>query len=177
MKKQYLECGKIVSTHGVRGELRVQPWCDTPEFLCGFKTLYLQKGTQRMEVERARENKHMVLLKLRGVDTLDDAAALRGQVVYIDRNDAPPDEDGVYFIQDLVGLRVLDADTGREWGKLTDVLATGANDVYVLRDGDGVERLVPAIPQVVLQTDIDAGFMRIRPLPGLFDGGEVIDAD
>lgn len=177
MKKQYLECGKIVSTHGVRGEVRVQPWCDSPDFLCGFPVIYLQKGSRCIEVERARENKNMVLLKLRGVDTMDDAQALRGQIVYIDREDAPPDEDGVYFIQDLIGLRVVDADTGREWGKLTDVLETGANDVYVLNDAEGCERLIPAIPQVILDTDIDAGIMRIRPLPGLFDDTEEIDAD
>lgn len=177
MKKQYLECGKIVSTHGVRGEVRVQPWCDSPDFLCAFPVVYLQKGARQMQVERARENKNMVLLKLRGVDTMDDAQALRGQIIYIDRADAPPDEEGVYFIQDLIGLRVVDADTGRVWGKLTDVMQTGANDVYVLKDETGCERLFPAIPQVVLETDIDAGVMRIRPLPGLFEEMEEIDAD
>lgn len=172
MKKKYLECGKIVSTHGVHGELRVQPWCDTPDFLCGFSTLYLDQGTRSVEVQSARPNKNMVLLRLRGVDTLDDAAALRGSVLYIDREDAPPD-DGVY-IQDLLGLRVVDADNGREWGELTDVFATGANDVYELTDENGKKRLIPAIPQVVQRCDTDAGVMEIRPLEGLFDpeGGD-----
>jgi 16S rRNA processing protein RimM len=167
MRKKYLECGKIVSTHGVRGELRVQPWCDGPEYLLGFRRLYLKGGETAVEVEGARVSKNVVLMKLAGVDTLDDAVALRGRVLFMDRADAP--DTGGEFIQDLLGLDVLDADTGRHWGKLADVLATGANDVYVLKDGTGKERLVPVIPEVVVETDIDAGFLRIRPLKGLFD--------
>lgn len=169
MKKRYLECGKIVSTHGVRGEVRVQPWCDTPAYLCGFVTLYLRKGEKAVEVESARVNKNMVLLKLRGVDDLDAAVTLRGSVVYIDREDAPEDESGGFFVQDLLGLRALDADTGRDWGELTDVFFTGANDVYEITGEDGVKRLIPAIRDVVLETDPEAGFLRIRPLEGLFD--------
>jgi 16S rRNA processing protein RimM len=167
MRKKYLECGKIVSTHGVRGELRVQPWCDSPEYLLGFKTLYLKNGELAVAVENARVSKNVVLMKLAGVDTLDGAVALRGRVLFMDRNDAP--DTGGEFVQDLIGLDVLDADSGRLWGKLVDVLPTGANDVYVLRDDSGKERLVPVIPEVVTETDIDAGFIRIRPLKGLFD--------
>jgi 16S rRNA processing protein RimM len=167
MRKKYLECGKIVSTHGVRGELRVQPWCDGPEYLLDFKTLYLKGGGVAVEVENARVSKNIVLMKLAGVDTLDDAVALRGRVLFMDRDDAP--DTGGEFIQDLLGLDVLDADTGKLWGKLADVLPTGANDVYVLRDDAGKERLVPVIPEVIVETDIDGGFIRIRPLKGLFD--------
>jgi 16S rRNA processing protein RimM len=167
MRKKYLECGKIVSTHGVRGEVRVQPWCDGPEYLLGFKTLDLKGGETAVEVENARVSKNIVLMKLAGVDTLDDAVALRGRVLFMDRNDAP--DTGGEFIQDLLGLDVLDADTGRLWGKLADVLPTGANDVYVLKDDSGKERLVPVIPDVIAETDIDGGFIRIRPLKGLFD--------
>jgi 16S rRNA processing protein RimM len=167
MRKKYLECGKIVSTHGVRGELRVQPWCDGPEYLLDFKTLYLKGGETAVAVEGARVSKNVVLMKLAGVDTLDDAVALRGRVLFMDRADAP--DTGGEFIQDLLGLDVLDADTGWLWGKLVDVLPTGANDVYVVRDGSGKERLVPVIPEVVVETGIDAGFIRIRPLKGLFD--------
>ncbi len=167
MQKQYLECGKIVSTHGVRGELRVQPWCDSPEYICEFSTLYLQNGEKSLKVEQARVNKNVVLLKVAGIDTLDAAVTLRGRVLYINREDAPDDEGT--FIQDLIGLTVIDADSGKTWGKLTDVLSTGANDVYVLNCEDGVERLVPAIPDVIIETDVDGGTMKIRPLKGLFD--------
>ena len=167
MRKQYLECGKIVSTHGVRGELRVQPWCDSPEYLTGFKTLYLKNGESAVTVENARVSKNVVLIKLAGVDTLDDAVNMRGRVLFMDRNDAP--DTGGEFIQDLLGLDVIDADSGRLWGKLADVLPTGANDVYVVKDDAGKERLVPVIPDVIVETDIDGGFIRIRPLKGLFD--------
>lgn len=169
MKKKYLECGRIVTTHGVRGEVKVQPWCDTPEFLCGFTVLYLQKGERPVHVESAKAHKNMVLLKMRGIDTLDDAASLRGKVLFIDREDAPRDGESGYFIQDLLGARVEDADTGRDWGELTDVFSTGANDVYEITDNEGVKRLIPAIPDVVLDIDLDAGRIIIRPLKGLFD--------
>lgn len=168
MKKQFLECGKIVTTHGVRGEVRVQPWCDAPEFLLEFDTLYLEKGQQAVTVQRARVHKNVVILQLEGIGTVEEAVKLRGKVVYVNRSDVPM-EEGEYFVQDLIGCTVLDVDTGADYGKIYDVRATGANDVYYLRDASGVERLVPVIPDVVLERDIDGGIVRIRPLEGLFD--------
>ena len=168
MLKRYLECGKIVSTHGLRGEVRVQPWCDGPDFLLGFATLYFERGVKPLPVEGARVHKNVLILKLKGVDDIDTAAALRGKTLYLDRQDAPM-EEGEHFVQDLLGLRVLDADTGREYGKLTDVLFTGANDVYELSGKQGEKKLVPAIPDVVLKTDTESGVMLIRPLRGLFE--------
>jgi 16S rRNA processing protein RimM len=168
MKKTYLECGKIVSTHGIRGEVKVQPWADSPDFLCDFTRFYLDNGAKELIAERVRTNKNMVLIKLKGVETPDDAALLRGKTIYIDRSDAP-DDDGGFYIQDLIGLEVRDADTPRVWGRLTDVLFTGANDVYEITDADGIKRLAPVIPDVVLETDVEGGFIVIRPLKGLFD--------
>lgn len=170
MRKRYLECGKIVSTHGVRGEVKVQPWCDSPEFLLDFGTLYFSGGREPVRVERARAHKGMVILKLAGIGSMDEAAALRGKTLYLDREDAP--DDGGCYVQDLLGMRVLDADTGRCWGILHDILFTGANDVYEIVDAAGTRRLVPAIPDVVLGIDADAGEMRIRPLKGLFDNAD-----
>ena len=88
MKKQFLECGKIVTTHGIKGEVKVQPWCDSPDFLLDFETLFLRRGETPLTVERARVQKNMVVLKIAGVDTPEAAAALRNQVLYIDRADA-----------------------------------------------------------------------------------------
>ena len=169
MQKRYLECGKIVSTHGLRGELRVQPWCDGPGFLLEFSSFYLDSGTTSVEVEGARAHKNMLILKLKGVDCIDTGAAMRGKILYIDREDAPPMEEGEHFIQDLLGLRALDADTGREYGRITDVLHTGANDVYELTGEQREKKLVPAIPDVIIEIDLEGGVMRIRPLKGLFD--------
>lgn len=166
--KQYLEIGKIVNVHGLRGDVKVVPWCDDPEFLCEFDTLYLGKEYKPMEVTAARLQKNNVLLHLKGVETVEEAEKLRNQVLYMDRDEVEL-EEGVYFIQDLMGLVVLDADSGESYGKLTDVLQTGANDVYEVRDETGKTVLIPAIPDVVLETDLAAGVMRIRPLEGLFD--------
>ncbi len=168
MKKSFLECGKIVSTHGVIGELRLQPWCDSPQELEGIKTLYFDGGETPVEVLRSRAHKNIVLLKLKGVDTVEQAQALRGRVLWVAREDMPLG-DGEYFISDLIGMEVVDADNGHPYGTLTDVTETGANDVYHITFPDGKVRLVPVIDQVVISTDLLQNRMTIRPLRGLFD--------
>lgn len=168
--KKFLEIGKITNVHGLHGEVKVIPWCDSGAFLCSFDAFYLDsKGEKSLRVLRAREQKNMVILELEGCDTREKAEAMRGTVLYIDREDIEL-EEGTYFIQDLVGLQVCDADTGTVYGQLSDVLQNGGRDVYVIR-GER-EYLIPAIPQVVLETDIDGGVMRIRPLKGLFDDAD-----
>lgn len=164
--KAYLEAGQVVGTHGVRGELRVQPWCDSPAVLARLHTLYWDEGGEPVHV-RSRVHKNLVLMKMEGVDTVQEASCLRGRVLYLDRRDLKL-PDGYYFIQDLIGLKVVDADTGAEYGILTQVSPTGANDVYHVRTPDR-EVLIPAIAQVVAETDVERGVMRIRPLKGLFD--------
>lgn len=166
--KRFLECGKIVTVHGLKGEVKVLPWCDSPEEMARWEVLYLDKGETELAVERARVQKNMVILKLAGVDTVEDAVRLRGKVLYLDRT-MEELEEGVYYIQDLLGMEVRDADTGALYGELADVTETGANDVYHIRFGDGKIRLIPAIPQVVISLDPEAGRMDIRPLEGLFD--------
>lgn len=167
MKKRFLECGKIVATHGLRGEVKVLPWCDGPEALVPIKTFYLDGGNTPKRAERCRIQKNMVLLKLEGVDTPEAAQALRGRVLWLDREEDTL-EEGQYYIQDLIGLSVEDADTGERYGILRDVTETGANDVYHVAFPDGRVQLVPAIPQVIAKIDIDGGKMLIRPLEGLF---------
>lgn len=168
MKKQYLESGKIVGTHGIKGEVRIEPWCDSPQFLASFKKLYLDdRGETSVEV-KSRPHKNITLCKIKGVDNIDDAQRLRGKIVYIDRGDIRLGE-GVNFVQDLIGLDVLDADTQKNYGKLTDVLRTGANDVYEITSGDGKKYLAPVIDEVIIEKNIDEGFVLIRPMKGLFD--------
>ena len=166
MKKQFLEVGRIVGTHGIRGELRVDPWCDSPDFLSGFKKLYFDEGKTSLK-SKARPHKSIVLLRLEGVETIDDAEKLRGKVLYIDRDDARLPE-GKNFVQDLIGCRVVDADdASKEYGEIADVFKTGANDVYTVKNPSG-EFLVPVIDEVVVEKDIDGGVVRIRPMKGLF---------
>ncbi|MBR3630768.1 MAG: 16S rRNA processing protein RimM [Oscillospiraceae bacterium] len=172
-QKRFLEIGKITNVHGLHGEVKVYPWCDDAAFLCSFDTLYTDKdGLHPVEILRARVQQNMVILQLAGCGTREQAEAMRGTVLYMDRDDVEL-EEGTYFIQDLIGLRVVDADTGREWGVIRDVMQTGANDVYSIYNAqEKKEYLAPAIPEVVLQTDLAAGVMTIRPLKGLFDDAD-----
>lgn len=162
---ELLECGKIVSTHGVRGEVKINPWCDGPDFLCEFEELYLKDG-RVLELERARVHKNCVIAKVAGIDSIESAMPYINAVVYLNKEDVEL-PDGTYFIADLIGLSVVDYDTGRIYGKITDVMQTGANDVYTVTSEEG-DTLIPAISDVVMETDLEAGELRIRPLEGLF---------
>ena len=115
MKEQYLEVGKITNTHGMMGEVRVQPWADSPDFLCQFKTLYVDSSHWPIQVERARVHKNMVILKLEGVTDVPSALAMRNAVLYIDREDVKLPE-GSFFLADLMGLEVRDAADGAVLG-------------------------------------------------------------
>ena len=169
MQKRYLETGQIVSTHGVRGEVRVQPWCDSVDFLKAFRTLYRDgEGGRPVRVLSCRAHGRVAIMKLEGVDTPEQAQTLRGQVLWCDRADAPP-VDG-WFIQDLLGCRVIDdADPQKVYGTLCDVFATGANDVWTVRSDGGREYMLPVIDDVVKSVDTSEGVIRITPLKGIFD--------
>ena len=166
--KRYLEIGKIVAVQGLKGEVRVEPWCDSGEFLCEFDTLYFDKGETPLEITRSRVQKNIVIMKIDGIDTPEQAQNIRNKILYMDREDVELDE-GAYFVQDLIGLEVIDNDNGTDYGKLCEVSFTGANDVYHIKDKDGRIRLIPAIPDVVIDTDITNGIMKIHVLEGLFD--------
>lgn len=169
MTKQYIEAGKIVTVQGIKGEVRVNPWCDGPEFLLKFKTFYFDdKGVNPIEVEKSRVQKNIAVLKFKGIDDIDEANKFRGKMLYINKSDVKLPK-GTYFIQDLEGLTVIDCDDeSNVYGELVEVSQTGANDVYHIKSGEK-EHLIPAIKQVVIETDIDAGIMKIRPIKGMFD--------
>lgn len=167
MKKEYLEAGKIVTTHGIRGEVKIMPYTDTPELLAEFDRLFIGKNKDELYIERSRVFKNMVIAKIEGVDTPEAAEKLRNKLLYMHRDDLELDDD-TYFIQDLIGLEVRDVDSGRVYGVIADVMQTGANDVYVVK-GEEMEYLVPAIADVVVSTDVENDLMTIRPLDGLFD--------
>lgn len=167
MRKMFLEAGRVVGTHGIRGEMRVDPWSDTPDFLASFKKIYLDdKGENCLRI-KARAHKNIVLVKADGIDTIEDAERYRGKTVFIDRKDVKL-EEGRYFLQDILQSEVFDADTDKLLGVLTDVSKTGANDVWHITK-DGKEYLIPSIPDVVIDVDIDASRVIIRPLKGIFD--------
>ena len=170
MIKEFLEIGEIVGTHGVRGEIRVNPWCDSPDFMTKFKTLYFDSnGSCAVQVKAARPHGNIVLLTIRDIDSVEKAQKLRGKVLYMKRSDAKLPE-GTYFIAELIGCTVYDADEPQKtYGTLTDVSATGANDVWHITDEKGREYLIPSIPDVVIETDVSQNRVVIRPLKGIFD--------
>lgn len=170
MKKQFLDCGKIVGTHGIKGEVRIDPWADSPAFLCAFDTLYLDERGERSVKVKSRPHKNITLCKIEGVDTIEAAERLRGKIVYINRDDVKLDE-GVHFVQDLIGLAVRDFETGEDYGVLTDVLRTGANDVYEITR-DGKKYLAPVIDEVVREINTDDGVVLITPMKGIFDDAD-----
>jgi len=174
MRLQYLELGRIVGTHGVRGELRVDPWCDTPDYFENFTTVYLgADGTEPATLVRSRPHKNLVLVTLEGVDTMEKAEALRGRILTVDR-DAAPLEEGTAFVAELLGCTVKDADDPTKvYGTIRDVFNRGATDVWSIVK-DGREYLMPAVDEMIVQTDVDAEEILVRPIPGIFDDAEAI---
>lgn len=165
--KKYLEAAKIVSVHGVHGEVNAQVWCDTPEVLCRLKRLYSKSGDTAFDIIRARpKSDTMAVLKIKGIDTPETAQKLRNTVLYADRDDFSLPE-GSYFIQDLLGLECR-AEDGEILGKVSDVMETGANDVYEITKDDK-KYYIPAIPSVILNVDISSGIMTVYKMEGLFD--------
>lgn len=167
MKKDFLEIGKFVGTHGVRGMVRIQPWSDDGAFLTQFKKFYLENGKTQIELSKITPHGNVVLAAVKGVDTIEDAEKLREKVLYIKRDDAHLPE-GRYFISEIIGAKVFDADTNELLGTLADVSPTGANDVWHIKKGER-EYLVPAIPDVIVRVDINTDTVIIRPLKGIFD--------
>ncbi len=168
MIKKFLETGKIVGTHGVKGMVRVQPWCDSGEFLKQFKHFYTDpNGEKRLDVTSVQPHGNVVIMAIKGVDSIEKAETLRNKVIYINRKDVKLPKDR-YFIDDLIGCNVTDADSGNALGVLSDVSSTGANDVWHIKNGDK-EYLVPAIDEVIVSVDTENESVIIRPLKGIFD--------
>lgn len=165
MKQQYLEVGKVTGVHGLMGEVRVQPWADSPDFLCQFKTLYVDEAHFPMNVQRARVHKNMVIIKFEGPTDVPSALSLRNATLYIDRRDVQLPE-GAFFLADIYGLEVRDAATGEALGKIDDVLTLPANNVYVVKGGTR-ELMIPAVPQFIAETNVDEGFIRVNMMEGL----------
>ena len=163
MKKDFLEAGKIVNTHGVRGEVKIVPWADSAEFLQGFETLYIDHVP--VKLLSARVHKNSLIAKLEGVATIDGAIALKNKMVYIRRADADLPE-GDFFIQDILGLPVVD-EADAPLGTLQEVLPRPGNDVYVIAAEDGAERLVPDVPAFILEKNLEQGFIRVRLIEGM----------
>ena len=161
MKKQFLEAGQIVGTHGVRGEVRIQPWADEAGFLTRFRRFYIDG--KKVAVRSCRTHKQMCIASLAGVEDVSAAMALKDKVIFIHRDDARLPA-GKVFLQDILGAKVVD-ETGAALGVLEDVMDEPAASVLVVR-GER-EILIPDVPAFVLNKDADAGVVTVRLIDGM----------
>ncbi len=165
---KYIECAKIINTHGCRGAVKLESWCNSPYDLAEFKAVYVKKAQTyvKYKVLKASVFKQFVIMELEGVNDMDAALAMKNTVLYADRADFEL-EDGEYFIADLIGIDVIDAENGTVYGKVTDIINRGASDIYVVATANG-ERMIPAVDEFIVSVDVTKGVF-VKVIPGLLD--------
>ncbi len=168
-----LQVGVITTTHGVRGEVKVFPTTDDPARFKKLKNVILDTGKEKIDLEVAGVKffKNMVILKFKGIDDINDVEKYRKKSLYVTRENAVKLKKNEYFIADLIGLKV-ESDEGEDLGTLSDVLQTGANDVYVLSKEGEDDILLPAIKECVKEVDIENGTILVHLLPGLREANQ-----
>ena len=166
--KKFLEIGKAVAVFGIRGEIKVYPQSDSPAAICAQKTLYLdENGSRAVAVESARTHKNMALIKLKGVDSVEDASRYIDRVFFADR-DSIPKAKGSYFIADLIGMTVV-TDSGDIAGRVEGAFDTGAQTVLEIKTAGGDIRMIPYVPAFIQSVDIEKQELYITPIKGLLD--------
>lgn len=167
--RDYIEICKIINTHGVAGMVKADAWCDSPRILADMKELYrLNKNGEyeKLTVVRGTVQGRFTLLMFDGISSFDEAVKLKNTVLFAKHDDVPV-EEGAVLIDDLKGLPVIDAETGKIYGTLNDVINLGASDLYEVTTQKGTA-LMPAVPEFVDRIDLDEGIF-VRPIPGIFD--------
>lgn len=162
-KQNEIEAGRIVNTHGVRGEVKIEVWLDSPEYLNTFPRIFVREREFRLLSGRVW--KRFLIAALEGVDDINAAMPLKGQTVFVAREDAGLGE-GEYFLQDIIGAEVFTED-GRRIGTLTEILERPASAVYIVRGDDGSEHLIPAVDEFILETDAEAGRITVHLIEGM----------
>lgn len=168
MKKEYIECGKVCSAHGVRGAMKIDPWCDTPRVLASQKRVFLADrcGTYKeIQVLSASVAGRCVLMTLEGIDTREAAQAEKNRILYLHRSDIPL-KPGAVLIADMIGLPVIDIDTGETLGELVEVNDGVQGKLYTIKTEKG-DVIFPGIPEFVKEIDTERGVF-IRTIPGFF---------
>ena len=160
---ELIEIGQICNTHGVRGEVKLNPWTDNLYDLLDLDVLYLKDGTI-LTIDNARVHKNTVIFKFREVENMSAAEKMRGTTLYTEKTSLP---EGRYYIKDLIGLKAIDENGA--FGKLTDVFNTGANDIYEIKTDDGKTLYVPVIEGVIGEVSLSAGTIFIIIPEGLED--------
>ena len=166
--KPYLELGQIVNVKGLKGEIKVNPFTEN---INRFETLNkilikLKNEIKEYEIEKVSYHKNQVILKLKGIDTIEAAETLRNYCILINRKDLEPLEEGKYYIADLIGLDVY-TEEGKALGKVDDIYNTGSNDIYVVKDELGKQKLLPGIPEVIKKVDLENSKIIVNLIEGL----------
>ncbi len=164
----YLIVGYLRRAHGVHGEMVMEVQTDFPERLKPKTKVFVGKDYQPITIATARNHSEGLLIKLNGVDTPEDAARYRNQLVYVTAADRPPLPKGQFYVHELIGFDVVDEEES-SIGKLTEIMQTGANDVYVVTRPDASEVLLPVISSVILDIEAERRQIRVRLIPGLLD--------
>jgi 16S rRNA processing protein RimM len=174
MVNKYFEVGQIVSTHGIKGEVNLMPWADSPEFLKQFDVLYFDSSLENpVKVEDVKIHGKMCILKLSGVDTVEDAQKLRNKVLICSRDDIK--QHSGWFVKDLIGCEVRDYnDKNLIYGKITDVFSIASNDVWTVTDNKGKEYLLPVNEENVREVSVENDLVLISPIKGIFDEPEEV---
>ena len=158
---ELLECGKIVNTHGIRGEVKIVPWADSPEFLCDLPALYIDG--KPVAIRNARVHKGNVIALLEGVDDVNTAMLLKEKVVSMSRDDVDL-PDGSFYLADIIGLKVID-ENGNDLGVLDDILSPSLQQVYVVKGKR--EIMIPVVPEFILETNVEGGYIKVRLIEGM----------
>jgi 16S rRNA processing protein RimM len=158
---EYLECGEIVNTHGIKGEVKISPWCDSPAFLAGIGRFFVDGKEYR--VLSSRVQGQMLYARLEGVGDINAAMVLTGKKLLIRRSDAPL-EEGAYFLSDALGAEVVDERLGSV-GTLADFLELPGGRVFVVRGEK--EHLIPDVPEFVKKVDVEAGVINVAMIDGM----------
>ncbi|MEG2661050.1 MAG: ribosome maturation factor RimM [Oscillospiraceae bacterium] len=176
--KEYIAAGEFVTTHGILGELKLYPWCDSAEFVCKLPRLFMKgDGTQCVRIMSARVHKNMCLLMIEGVSSVETARAFIGKTAYLARKDAKLPK-GRYFVDDIIGSEVKDADSGKIYGKITDITRPAAQDIYTVENDKGEVFLFPAVPEFLVSLEPENAIVTVRPIEGMFTvGGKSDDED
>ncbi len=170
MQKKYLECCKVINKRGIHGELKAECYCDSVNSLDNVKKLYLDEdGNACFNVISIKNYKGFLYIKLEGINDVMSADKMRGKSLYANRDDIEIDENS-HFIADLIGLDVIDADSGKVYGTLDDIFNHGASDIYSIVN-DGKEYLIPAVSEIVIEI-VPEKCILVRPIPGMFDDAE-----
>jgi 16S rRNA processing protein RimM len=162
----FLAVGRLRKAHGVQGEMQMDVLTDFPERLKKGQTLYAGDEHKPLRVCKVRSMNQVLLIAFEGYSTPEQVAELRNQIVYVNASTLPPLGEDEYYHHQLLGIRVID-ETGENLGILTDILETGANDVYVIQRQSGPDLLLPAIEETILSIDLEKGEMKVHLLPGL----------